>query len=139
MDLNPFAPAQTRVSQYGVDPGTITKRAAELEGITGIHLSQLIGGQPQTIYPSEVGIKAVRDATIRTLEGVDFSKITRGSTVNILASHHGSARPETKYSSTLFSAFLENSIPTKTLKAKYTRIIVQSSTSNVIRIRSLRS
>ena len=89
MDLKPFAPAPTRVSQYGVDPSTISKRAAELEGITGLGLSQLIGGQPETIYPSDEGIKAVRDATIKTLEGVDFSKITNGSTVNILASHHG--------------------------------------------------
>ncbi len=89
MDLKAFAPALTRVSQYGVDPETITKRGAELRDITGIGLSQLLGGQPKTIYPSHKGNQAVREATIKALESVDFSMITEGSTVNILASHHG--------------------------------------------------
>jgi len=89
MNSEILTPAPTRVSQYGVDPKFITKRASELEGITGVGLSQLIGDLPETIYPSEKGISAVREYTTKALEKVDFSKITKDSTVNILASHHG--------------------------------------------------
>jgi hypothetical protein len=88
-DQKPFSPAPTRQSQYGVDPKYVVKRGAELEGITGVPLSELVPGLPQVIYPSDEGIRIIRRQTEAALSKVDFSKIKAGNTINILASHHG--------------------------------------------------
>jgi hypothetical protein len=44
---------------------------------------------PQVIYPDGSGESIIREQTQAALAKVDFSKIKSGSTVNVLASHHG--------------------------------------------------
>ena len=88
--FNPaFSPAPTRVSQYGVDPDTIVKRGAELENIVGVPLGDLVTDLPKIIYPGPSDVSIIRKETEAALAKVDMSRITPGSTVNILASHHG--------------------------------------------------
>lgn len=85
----PLPPAAPRKSQYGVDPQYITKRGAELAGITSLSLRELIPDMPQVIYPDGSKESIIREQTQAALAKVDLSKITSGSTVNVLASHHG--------------------------------------------------
>lgn len=82
-------PAAPRRSQYGVDPQYIARRGAELEGMTSVSLRELIPDMPRVIYPDGSSESIIRDQTETSLAKVDFSKIKSGSTVNILASHHG--------------------------------------------------
>ncbi|MFH1240930.1 MAG: hypothetical protein V1689_01090 [Pseudomonadota bacterium] len=89
MYREPIPPAEPRRSQYGVDPKYITKRGAQLEGITSVLLRELIPDLPKIIYPNGMGEKIIREKTEAALAKVDFSKIKPGNTVNILASHHG--------------------------------------------------
>lgn len=85
----PITPTAPRASQYGVDPKNVTKRGAELEGMTSVSLSELIPDMPSVIYPNGGGESIIRQQTEAALTKVDFSKIKQGSKVNILASHHG--------------------------------------------------
>ena len=82
-------PATPRKSEYGVDPQYVTKRGADLEGMTSIQLREIFPDMPKVIYPNDKGERAVREQAEVSLAKVDFSKIKPGSTVNILASHHG--------------------------------------------------
>ncbi len=85
----PIMPAPPRVSQYGVDPRYVTKRAAQFPEMTSILLRDLFPDSPPPIYPSENGLAAIREATEKALEGVEMSMIEPGHSVNICASHHG--------------------------------------------------
>jgi hypothetical protein len=85
----PIPPAEPRRSQYGVDPQYVTKRAAQLDGMTSISLEELVSDMPRVIYPDGQGEEVVRKQTEAALARVDLSKIKPGHTVNILASHHG--------------------------------------------------
>ena len=88
--FNPaFSPAPTRASQYGVDPRAIVKRGAELDHIVGVPLGDLVTDLPKVIYPGPDDVSVIRRETEAALAKVDMSRITPGSTVNILASHHG--------------------------------------------------
>ena len=89
MYAEPIVPASPRVSQYGVDPKWVTHRGAQMEGMTSVPLRELIPDLPPVIYPGSQGEKAIREKTEAALSRVDLSKIKAGSTVNILASHHG--------------------------------------------------
>jgi len=89
MPRQPLSPSPLRHSQYGVDPGHVKKRAAELPDMTGVLVEDLFTRMPPVIYPSQAGIVAVREAAERALERVDMSMIRPGDSVNILASHHG--------------------------------------------------
>lgn len=89
MSEGTISPAPPRISQYGVDPKYVTIRGAELDGMTSVGLRELIPDLPDVIYPSDQGLSAVRAATEKTLSSVDLAKFRPGSTVNILASHHG--------------------------------------------------
>ncbi len=89
MSKGTISPAPPRVSQYGVDPKYVNMRGADLDGMTSVGLRELIPDLPDVIYPSDLGPSAVRSATEQTLAKVDLSKFKPGSTVNILASHHG--------------------------------------------------
>lgn len=82
-------PAPMKVSQYGVAPDCVKKRGAELNRIVGVPLNDLITGLPPVIYPGPKDVSIIRKETEAALAKVDMSKITAGSTVNILASHHG--------------------------------------------------
>lgn len=82
-------PAPPRKSQYGVDPKYITKRGAELQGMTSVSLKELFADLPVVIYPGGNGERVIREKTETALAKVDLSKIRKGYTVNILASHHG--------------------------------------------------
>jgi hypothetical protein len=85
----PIPPAEPRQSQYGVAPGFIRKRAAQLDGMTSVTLRELIPDLPKIIYPNGSGQGLIREQTEAALARVDLSKIKPGNTVNILASHHG--------------------------------------------------
>jgi len=85
----PILPAPARLSQYGVDPTLVTKRAAQLPDITSVLLSDLFSDTPPLIYPGEKGLAAIREATIQALDRVDMSMIKPEHSVNICASHHG--------------------------------------------------
>ncbi|NLH80937.1 MAG: hypothetical protein GX458_08865 [Phyllobacteriaceae bacterium] len=82
-------PAPPRVSQYGVAPQFVTKRAAEFPGMTSLMLSDLFPDTPKLVYPAAAGLDAVRSATRKALEHVDMSMIKPEHSVNICASHHG--------------------------------------------------
>lgn len=84
-----ISPALPRESQYGVDPKYVSKRGAELEGMTSVSLRELVPDMPRVIYPDGKGEEIVRQRTEEALAEVDFSKIKSGDNVNILASHHG--------------------------------------------------
>jgi hypothetical protein len=85
----PMIPAPARLSQYGVAPQFVTKRAAEYPEMTSLMLSDLFDDTPALIYPSEIGLSVIRDATRKALERVDMSMIKPHQSVNICASHHG--------------------------------------------------
>jgi hypothetical protein len=85
----PIKPAATRNSQYGVDPKYVSKRGAELEGMTSVTLKELFPDTPPVVYPGGGGEGVIRERTEAALSRVDLSKIKPGNTVNILASHHG--------------------------------------------------
>jgi hypothetical protein len=57
--------------------------------MTSVALRDLVPDMADVIYPDGRGIDAVREAALNSLANVDLSKIKPGSTVNILASHHG--------------------------------------------------
>ncbi len=84
-----ISPAKPRVSRYGVDPRFVTKRISDYPEITSVKVKELFPDTPDVIYPSEKGIAAIRESTIKALEKVDMSMIKPGDSVNILASHHG--------------------------------------------------
>ena len=89
MYANPIDPVEPRASQYGVDPQCLTKRAAELKGMTSIALRDLIPDFPPVIYPNGQRESIIRENTEAALSRIDFSRIKPSHTVNILASHHG--------------------------------------------------
>jgi hypothetical protein len=85
----PIQPSKARKSEYGVDPKYVEKRAAELPNMTSLLLKDLFPDTPETIYPSDKGIQAVREATEKALKDIDMSMIEKDDSVNICASHHG--------------------------------------------------
>ena len=89
MHKAPINPTGPRKSQYGVDPKYVTKRGAELEGMTSVSLKELIPDMPSVIYPNGRDERIIREQTEAALAKVDFSKIKPGNKVNVLASHHG--------------------------------------------------
>jgi hypothetical protein len=84
--LNPADPVR---SQYTIDPGLLKMRGVDLPGMTSISFRDLLPSIPVPLFPSELGLEAVRQATRESLAGVDMTKIKQGDSVNILASHHG--------------------------------------------------
>ena len=89
MKRPPIPPREPRVSAYGIDPSLIKKRGAELPGICSLRVTDLFPDQPETIYPGDKGILAVREETQRMMARVDLSKVKARDSVNVLCSHHG--------------------------------------------------
>jgi hypothetical protein len=85
----PVKPLPPIKSRYGPLPESVVKRACELPDIVSIKVRDLFPSIPSSIYPSEKGLTAVREATEKVLEGVDMSMIKPGDSVNVLGSHHG--------------------------------------------------
>ncbi len=85
----PVRPLLPKQSRYGPDPDHIKTRACDLENIVSLRVRELFRDIPENIYPSERGIKAVREATVDALANVDMSMIKPEDSVNILGSHHG--------------------------------------------------
>ena len=85
----PVKPLPPKPSRYGPDPKYIKIRACDLDGIVSVKVRDLFPDMPESIYPSEKGVKAVREATMDALEKVDMSMIKPKDSVNILGSHHG--------------------------------------------------
>ncbi len=86
---SPIAPAQLKPSLYGLDPELVAGRGAMIPDMTSVLLADLFADTPAVIFPSERGISTVREAAMRSLDGVDMSMIKPEHTVNICASHHG--------------------------------------------------
>lgn len=86
---SPVKPLPPKPSRYGPDPEYIKTRACDLEDIVSVKVRDLFPDMPESIYPGEKGIRAVREATINALEKVDMSMIQPGDSVNVLGSHHG--------------------------------------------------
>jgi hypothetical protein len=82
-------PALPRVSQYGVAPGYVTKRAAELPDVTSVMLTELYPDSPDVIYPGVEDVSVIRKHTLRALKNVTMDMIRPEQSVNICASHHG--------------------------------------------------
>lgn len=89
MSRAPILPAPPRLSQYGVAPECVVKRAAELPDITSVLLPELFPDSPKVIYPGDKGLDAVREATRAALAKVRMDMIKPEHSVNICASHHG--------------------------------------------------
>ena len=85
----PIMPAPPRISQYGVTPECVGKRAAELPDITSVMLADIFPDTPTTIFPGPKGIGSITEATRKALEKIDMTKIQPEHSVNVCASHHG--------------------------------------------------
>jgi hypothetical protein len=77
------------MSQYGVAPEYVVKRAAELPDMTSVLLPDLFPDSPPTIYPGEKDVSSIREETLRALQKVNMDMIRPDHSVNICASHHG--------------------------------------------------
>lgn len=89
MGQKTLKPADPARSQYTIEPGLLKMRGADLPGMTSVSFRDLLPSIPAPIFPSDQGIEAIRRATRESLSGVDLTKIKKGDSVNILASHHG--------------------------------------------------
>lgn len=72
----------------------VAMRAAELPGMVALPLRSLIPTLPQPIWVEDpalgpTDLEPVREATRARLQAVDWSKIQRGKTVNLIANPHG--------------------------------------------------
>ena len=90
MEQKTLKPADPARSQYTIEPGLLKMRAADLPGMTSVSLQGSASqySRPR-FFPGDEGIEAIRRATRESLSGVDMTKIKKGDSVNILASHHG--------------------------------------------------
>jgi hypothetical protein len=86
---DPVRPLPPKPSRYGPEPDKIKIRAADLSDVVSVGVRDLFPDFAASIYPSNKGIKAVREATEKALKRVDMSMIKPGDSVNILGSHHG--------------------------------------------------
>jgi hypothetical protein len=89
MGNNTLKPADPVTSQYTIDPSLLEMRGVDLPDMTSVNMRDLLPSIPPPIFPSDQGIEAIKNATREALLTVDVSKIKKGDSVNILASHHG--------------------------------------------------
>jgi hypothetical protein len=89
MNTNTLKPADAVNSQYTIKPDLLKMRGVEIPGMTSVSFREVLPSIPPPIFPGEQGVEAVGRATREALSKVDFSKIKKGDSVNILASHHG--------------------------------------------------
>jgi hypothetical protein len=89
MEQKTLKPAEPSRSQYTIEAGLLKMRGADLPGMTSVSFRDLLPSIPEPIFPSNQGIEAIRRVTRESLAGVDMTKIKKGDSVNILASHHG--------------------------------------------------
>jgi len=89
MNTNTLRPADAVHSQYTIKPDLLKMRAVEIPGMTSVSFREVLPSIPPPIFPGEQGVEAVARATREALSRVDLSKIKKGDSVNILASHHG--------------------------------------------------
>jgi hypothetical protein len=86
---DPVKPLPPKSSRYGPLPESIKARSSDLGQMVSIRVQDLFPDFLASIYPSDAGVKVIREATERALERVDMSMIGPGDSVNILGSHHG--------------------------------------------------
>jgi len=89
MNTNTLKPADAVTSQYTIKPDLLKMRAVEIPGMTSISFREVLPSIPPPIFPGDQGVGAVSRATREALSRVDLSKIKKGDSVNVLASHHG--------------------------------------------------
>ena len=89
MKQKTLKPADPVRSNYAIDPALLRMRAVDFPWMTSISFSELLPSIPAPLFPSERGVDAIRHATRGSLAHVDLTKIKKGDSVNILASHHG--------------------------------------------------
>jgi hypothetical protein len=84
--LKPVDPIR---SQYTIEPALLKMRGVDLPGMTSVSFRELLPSIPHPLFPCNQGIEAIRKASRESLARIDMTKIKRGDSVNILASHHG--------------------------------------------------
>lgn len=89
MKQKTLKPADPARSQYTIEPDLLKMRGVDLPGMTSISFQDLLPSIPPSIFPGDQGIEGIRRATRKSLSRVDLTKIKKGDSVNILASHHG--------------------------------------------------
>jgi len=89
MNTSTLKPADAVHSQYTIKPDLLKMRGVEIPGMTSVSFREVLPSIPPPIFPGEQGVEAVARATREALSRVDLSKIKKGDSVNILASHHG--------------------------------------------------
>lgn len=89
MGKNTLKPAVPVNSQYTIDPSLLKMRGVDLPDITSVSLRELLPTIPAPLFPSDEGVEAIRQAARTAVAKIDLSKIKKGDSVNILASHHG--------------------------------------------------
>ena len=89
MNANTLKPADAVNSQYTIKPDLLRMRAVEIPGMTSVSFREVLPSIPPPIFPGKEGVEAVTRATREAISRVDLSKIQKGDSVNILASHHG--------------------------------------------------
>lgn len=86
----PIIPIAAKPSQYGVDPGLVKKRVAEMPGMCSLKLNELFPELPDVIYPGgSDALDKLYKLACDELWKVDMSMIKPTDSVNVLASHHG--------------------------------------------------
>lgn len=86
----PIMPIAAKPSQYGVDPGLVKKRVAEMPGMCSLKLNELFPELPDVIYPGgSDALDKLYKLACNELRKVDMSMIKPTDSVNVLASHHG--------------------------------------------------
>lgn len=88
MTNNCIKPVDPRLTQYGIDPAALKRRAVNLEGMTSVKISELFPSMPSPVYPGE-DISVIKRLTREALEGLNWDKIKPGDSVNVLGSSHG--------------------------------------------------
>lgn len=95
MLTTPLAPPALRRTWQGREPGeAIVQRAVDLPGVVGLPIRAIDPDLPEPLYAFDpafgsTDLDLVRERTQERLRQVDFSRIRRGETVNLLANPLG--------------------------------------------------
>jgi hypothetical protein len=89
MGKTTLKPAEPVLSQYTLPPNLLGMRGVDLPQMSSVLIRDLLPSIPAPIFPSDHGTEAIRKASQEALGKMDLRKISRGDSVNVLASHHG--------------------------------------------------
>jgi hypothetical protein len=89
MGQKTLKPADPARSQYTIEQGLLKMRGTDLSEMTSVSFRELLPSIPPPLFPGDQGIDGIRKAARESLARIDMTKIKKGDSVNILASHHG--------------------------------------------------